>query len=799
MDPYSEMVLGMLAVDLGFVAAARIDAFIADRAAQLAAGNTLAPIEGELERAGLLDAGQIEALAALRQQLEQSDPDITLGRLIVAQRLLPVAKIQQALRRQKSLPQQVPLGDLLVQEKLIDPARLAMVQMVAKTLANRAAPAAAPAAAPPPAVASDPDAAAPARLGAKSYDELLLALLAVDQGFVDLEQVRGVLSRPNRGSIQDVLVSAALATQPQLDALARLVEKLEATDEDVVFGRLAITSGAVRLDALEAAMLEQRAGDELVPLADLLVSADALAPERCEALLEQVDQFLGSQTTPLSLDDVILGTLVIDQGVMTQEQLDHSKATRNPEEPLWVHWLGTGLVTQDRLDKLNRLKSRLETSDEDVVFAQIATDSGLVTVAKIEEMFRAQKSREVHLPLGDLLLQSGSLTVKQKREVEGEVKQRLEGKAESLPTTGDPSSGSTTAIPASAGAAATPAAAEDSKPKGKRFGPYLILGEISRGGMGVIYKAQNTEKNRVVALKTLAPHLAINQEFVDRFHREAQALSKLNHPHIVAVHTIGHAGKVHFMEMEFVDGETVRSLCDREGALSVPKTVSLIKPIVSALDHAWGRGIIHRDVKPENILLNKAGVPKLADFGIAKLLESDSHTRTGDFFGSPYYVAPEQLKHAKSIDFRADIYALGACMFRMLTGEPPFGGDSAFQIIARVLHDAIPAREDLPVPMGLVTYRLLESMMSKEPPERPRSGAELIEQLDSLVAETPCARCQSPVAAYQDVCPECGHAPRPPSAARGPAGARKGVVARAAGAKRSGAGAAAAARRRRRR
>src|SRR5262249_32053876 len=155
------------------------------------------------------------------------------------------------------------------------------------------------------------------------------------------------------------------------------------------------------------------------------------------------------------------------------------------------------------------------------------------------------------------------------------------------------------------------------------------------------YKAQNTEKNRTVALKTLAPHLAINQEFVDRFNREAQALAKLNHPNIVAVHSVGHAGKTHFMEMEFVDGETVRALCDREGPLPVPRTVEIVKPVVAALDHAWGRGIIHRDIKPENILLTRVGTPKVVDFGIAKLMESDSHTRTGDFFGSPYYVAPE--------------------------------------------------------------------------------------------------------------------------------------------------------------
>jgi len=215
--------------------------------------------------------------------------------------------------------------------------------------------------------------------------------------------------------------------------------------------------------------------------------------------------------------------------------------------------------------------------------------------------------------------------------------------------------------------------------------PHLEIIEcLGRGGMGVVYKARQRSLNRLVALKLLAPERVDDPQFAARFEKEAQALATLNHPHIVSVHDFGKAGGFYYLLMEFVDGVNLRQLL--QGKRLTPKeALSIVPPVCDALQCAHDHGIVHCDIKPENLLINKAGVVKIADFGIAKIVAVATDERSGTTpavppeasafpLGTPDYSAPEQA--GGQADHRADIYSLGVVLYEMLTGERPHGGIS---------------------------------------------------------------------------------------------------------------------------
>jgi serine/threonine protein kinase len=224
------------------------------------------------------------------------------------------------------------------------------------------------------------------------------------------------------------------------------------------------------------------------------------------------------------------------------------------------------------------------------------------------------------------------------------------------------------------------------------FPSLEILELIGRGGMGAVYKARQTELDRVVALKILPSAIARDPAFSERFSREARALAKLNHPGIVALFEFGRSGDLFFFLMEFVDGVTLRQLLTGE-RLSAREALTIVPRICDALQYAHDRGIVHRDIKPENILLDRQGSVKIADFGLVKLVDAapssavltpsgaeygnrlnaeiPAYTEAGKLMGTPAYMAPEQIDHPSGVDHRADIYALGVIFYQMLTGELP--------------------------------------------------------------------------------------------------------------------------------
>jgi serine/threonine protein kinase len=207
--------------------------------------------------------------------------------------------------------------------------------------------------------------------------------------------------------------------------------------------------------------------------------------------------------------------------------------------------------------------------------------------------------------------------------------------------------------------------------------PHLeVLGVVGRGGMGIVYEARQPRLDRKVALKILAPEVASEAAFAERFLREAQALARLSHENIVTVHDFGEQHGRYFIVMEHVDGTSLRDLL-RERKLEPAEALSIVPQICAGLHYAHEQGIVHRDIKPENILLDRQGRVKIADFGLVKLLGREDGdlqlTRASQVMGTPQYMAPEQVNRPLEVDHRADIYSLGVVLYEMLTEELPVG------------------------------------------------------------------------------------------------------------------------------
>jgi eukaryotic-like serine/threonine-protein kinase len=262
-------------------------------------------------------------------------------------------------------------------------------------------------------------------------------------------------------------------------------------------------------------------------------------------------------------------------------------------------------------------------------------------------------------------------------------------------------------------------------------GRYQLITRIASGGMGEVYRAQDAVLGREVALKTLHPHLARDPGFVDRFRREARAAAVLNHRNIVGVYDWGSTDGTYFMVMEFVRGHNLRSLLARYRRLEPAQAVEVGLQVLSALEHAHGHGIVHRDVKPENIVLGAEGAV-LLDFGIARAVAasgSDRLTRSGIAVGTSTYMSPEQITALKEIDHRSDIYSLGCVLFESLAGRPPFQHRNEAVVLQQHLTQPAPdlrtVRPDSPKELAEGIARAL----AKPPEARWQTAAAMRESL----------------------------------------------------------------------
>lgn len=275
---------------------------------------------------------------------------------------------------------------------------------------------------------------------------------------------------------------------------------------------------------------------------------------------------------------------------------------------------------------------------------------------------------------------------------------------------------------------------------------YEILDVIGQGGMGVVFRARQSNLDRVVALKTVLVNRMSDPGALARFEQEAVAVARLHHPHIVAAYDFGrHAGRLYFA-MEWLEGEDAERLIQRRGSLDEATAWGLARQAAAGLAHAEEMGIVHRDIKPANLLLVLApagyalppSLPmvKIADFGLAFLTRQNEQqtrlTADGSAVGSPHYLAPEQLRD-EPVDFRADMYALGASVFHMLAGRPPFADKHFTQIIAAKLAAAVPNLQTARPGVSAATAELVARMMARDPAERPANYLRLLEEIDTLL------------------------------------------------------------------
>ncbi len=267
---------------------------------------------------------------------------------------------------------------------------------------------------------------------------------------------------------------------------------------------------------------------------------------------------------------------------------------------------------------------------------------------------------------------------------------------------------------------------------GKELHVYFCESLLGCGGMGRVYLARHTHLHRKCALKVLAPRVSSNdQDFIQRFLQEGRATAALVHPNIVTIHAIGEADGHHFLEMEFIRGKTLQQLVDGEGHLSPVRASSLATQVAQGLAAAHREGIVHRDLKLDNVLLTEQGIPKLADFGLAKRVRSAGKKDGEVLAGTPNYMAPE-LFHGQPATTASDVYALGVCYFVLLTGKLPFVGSSLNDLIQKVSDDPLPnVRHDFPdIPLEM--SECLGLMLSKSPANRPQSGIEAAQLLHAI-------------------------------------------------------------------
>ncbi|NLX06551.1 MAG: serine/threonine protein kinase [Phycisphaerae bacterium] len=274
----------------------------------------------------------------------------------------------------------------------------------------------------------------------------------------------------------------------------------------------------------------------------------------------------------------------------------------------------------------------------------------------------------------------------------------------------------------------------DQKPAKQLFPGYQLLDKLGKGAMATVYKARQLSLDRVVAVKVLPHRYSENAEFVDRFYREGKAAAKLNHRNIVQAIDVGEAGGYHYFVMEYVDGYTVHDVLAKSKRYPESEAVDLILQIADALAHAHARGLVHRDVKPKNIMLTRDGVAKLADMGLAREVSDTrlAQSEAGRAYGTPYYISPEQIRGEVDIDFRADIYSLGATFYHMVAGRVPFDAPNPTAVMLKHLREQLTPPDHINPELSVGCAEIIEVMMAKRREDRYQSTEEMLEDLRAV-------------------------------------------------------------------
>jgi serine/threonine-protein kinase len=336
----------------------------------------------------------------------------------------------------------------------------------------------------------------------------------------------------------------------------------------------------------------------------------------------------------------------------------------------------------------------------DTEVGRVVVDMGLATRTEIEFCRESQKqsSDPNQRSLADLLVEHQFITVNQAKRIRSNLDER----------------------------------------RSSQIPGYTILSLLGKGAMAKVYKARQNSLDRIVAVKILPKRLSDNVEFVERFYKEGKAAARLSHNNIVQAIDVGSTNEgFHFFVMEYVEGKTLYDIMqpppvgDGKTTYSEAEALDISIQIADALAHAHKRGLIHRDVKPKNILLTPGGVAKLTDLGLARAADDKeaAESEAGKAYGTPYYISPEQIRGEVDIDHRADIYSLGATMYHMVTGRPPFEGDSPSAVMHKHLKEPLTPPDHINIALSAGLGEIIETSMAKNADERYSSVADMLEDL----------------------------------------------------------------------
>jgi hypothetical protein len=339
--------------------------------------------------------------------------------------------------------------------------------------------------------------------------------------------------------------------------------------------------------------------------------------------------------------------------------------------------------------------------DVDDTVADFVLKNAMATDAQVESAraFQAEcAARGTPLTFADALVKLGVITLAQRDNVEQKIQARREGGIH-------------------------------------RLLHYELLRKLGQGGMGAVYLAEDTLADRKVAIKVLPRDMARDVESMKRFHREADAMGRLNHVNIVRAFSMAEDQGRHFFVMEYCEGETLDGRLKDGSTFPSVEATGLLIQIARGLKYAHEAGLIHRDIKPANVLVTRAGIAKILDLGLTKNIASGSSflTHSGIAVGTPHYMSPEQVRGERDLDGRTDIYSLGATYYHMVTGDTPFHGSSAIEVVTQHLNEQIPDPRDIreEIPDGVV--HVIRRMLAKKRDDRYRDCAELLEDLERVV------------------------------------------------------------------
>ncbi len=282
---------------------------------------------------------------------------------------------------------------------------------------------------------------------------------------------------------------------------------------------------------------------------------------------------------------------------------------------------------------------------------------------------------------------------------------------------------------------------------GSSISGYKILGKLGAGAMATVYKAKQISLDRIVAIKKLPKKFSSNPQFIERFFAEGRAAAQLNHPNIVQAFDVGNEGDLYYFVMEYVEGRSVHDDIVTHKRYKESEAVEIAIQVAEALEHAHDRGLIHRDVKPKNIMITKEGVVKLADMGLARAMSDveAAEAEAGRAFGTPYYISPEQIRGEKDIGPPADIYSLGVTLYHMVTGSVPFEGKNPSSVMHKHLKNELIPPDHVNPKLSAGVSEIIEMMMAKRVTDRYQNCADLLIDLRAL------KRGESPPLAHKDV------------------------------------------------